>query len=70
MIGDGAMTAGLAYEAMNNAGWLKNRLIVILNDNEMSIAPPVGALSQYLTRLSRIPHKASSAKISRRSCRT
>ena len=45
------MTAGLAYEAMNNAGWLKNRLIVILNDNEMSIAPPVGALSQYLTRL-------------------
>ncbi|MEM9140217.1 MAG: 1-deoxy-D-xylulose-5-phosphate synthase, partial [Pseudomonadota bacterium] len=51
VIGDGAMTAGLAYEAMNNAGWLKNRLIVILNDNEMSIAPPVGALSQYLTRL-------------------
>ena len=51
VIGDGAMTAGLAYEAMNNAGWLKNRLIVIVNDNEMSIAPPVGALSQYLTRL-------------------
>ncbi|MEM7745166.1 MAG: 1-deoxy-D-xylulose-5-phosphate synthase [Pseudomonadota bacterium] len=51
VIGDGAMTAGLAYEAMNNAGWLKNRLIVILNDNEMSIAPPVGALSQYLSRL-------------------
>ena len=51
VIGDGAMTAGLAYEAMNNAGWLKNRLIVILNDNEMSIAPPVGAMSQYLTRL-------------------
>lgn len=51
VIGDGAMTAGLAYEAMNNAGWLKNRLVVILNDNEMSIAPPVGALSQYLTRL-------------------
>ncbi|MEM0988317.1 MAG: 1-deoxy-D-xylulose-5-phosphate synthase [Pseudomonadota bacterium] len=51
VIGDGAMTAGLAYEAMNNAGWLNNRLIVILNDNEMSIAPPVGALSQYLTRL-------------------
>ncbi|MEM7057125.1 MAG: 1-deoxy-D-xylulose-5-phosphate synthase [Pseudomonadota bacterium] len=51
VIGDGAMTAGLAYEAMNNAGWLQNRLIVILNDNEMSIAPPVGALSQYLTRL-------------------
>jgi 1-deoxy-D-xylulose-5-phosphate synthase len=51
VIGDGAMTAGLAYEAMNNAGWLGNRLIVILNDNEMSIAPPVGALSNYLTRL-------------------
>ena len=51
VIGDGAMTAGMAYEAMNNAGWLGNRLIVILNDNEMSIAPPVGALSNYLTRL-------------------
>ncbi|MEM7210831.1 MAG: 1-deoxy-D-xylulose-5-phosphate synthase [Pseudomonadota bacterium] len=51
VIGDGAMTAGLAYEAMNNAGWLKHRLIVILNDNEMSIAPPVGAMSQYLSRL-------------------
>ena len=51
VIGDGAMTAGLAYEAMNNAGWLGNRLIVVLNDNEMSIAPPVGALSNYLTRL-------------------
>ena len=45
VIGDGAMTAGMAYEAMNNAGWLGNRLIVVLNDNEMSIAPPVGALS-------------------------
>ena len=51
VIGDGAMTAGLAYEAMNNAGWLNNRLIVILNDNEMSIAPPVGAMSRYLGRL-------------------
>ncbi len=51
VIGDGAMTAGLAYEAMNNAGWLKHRLIVILNDNEMSIAPPVGAMSSYLSRL-------------------
>ena len=51
VIGDGAMTAGLAYEAMNNAGWLQHRLIVILNDNEMSIAPPVGAMSQYLSRL-------------------
>ena len=51
VIGDGAMTAGMAYEAMNNAGWLGNRLIVVLNDNEMSIAPPVGAMSNYLTRL-------------------
>ena len=51
VIGDGAMTAGLAYEAMNNAGWLGHRLIVILNDNDMSIAPPVGAMSQYLSRL-------------------
>ncbi|MHA1528631.1 MAG: 1-deoxy-D-xylulose-5-phosphate synthase [Alphaproteobacteria bacterium] len=51
VIGDGAMTAGMAYEAMNNAGYLGHRLIVILNDNEMSIAPPVGAMSAYLTRL-------------------
>ena len=51
VIGDGAMSAGLAYEAMNNAGHLKKRLIVILNDNEMSIAPPVGAMSAYLSRL-------------------
>ncbi|MBY8974716.1 1-deoxy-D-xylulose-5-phosphate synthase [Rhodobacteraceae bacterium NNCM2] len=51
VIGDGSMTAGMAYEAMNNAGGLGKRLIVILNDNEMSIAPPVGALSKYLTRL-------------------
>ncbi|MEM7238648.1 MAG: 1-deoxy-D-xylulose-5-phosphate synthase [Pseudomonadota bacterium] len=51
VIGDGAMTAGMAYEALNNAGHLGKRLIVILNDNEMSIAPPVGALSKYLTRL-------------------
>jgi 1-deoxy-D-xylulose-5-phosphate synthase len=51
VIGDGAMSAGMAYEAMNNAGWLKKRLFVILNDNEMSIAPPVGALSAYLSRL-------------------
>jgi 1-deoxy-D-xylulose-5-phosphate synthase len=50
VIGDGAMSAGMAYEAMNNAGSMKNRLIVILNDNDMSIAPPVGALSSYLTR--------------------
>ena len=51
VIGDGAMSAGMAFEAMNNAGHLKKRLIVILNDNEMSIAPPVGALSSYLSRL-------------------
>jgi 1-deoxy-D-xylulose-5-phosphate synthase len=51
VIGDGAMSAGMAYEAMNNAGALKSRLIVILNDNEMSIAPPVGAMSAYLSRL-------------------
>lgn len=51
VIGDGAMSAGMAYEAMNNAGSMKNRLIVILNDNDMSIAPPVGAMSAYLSRL-------------------
>ena len=51
VIGDGAMSAGMAYEAMNNAGHLNKRLIVILNDNEMSIAPPVGAMSSYLSRL-------------------
>ena len=51
VIGDGSMSAGMAYEAMNNAGGLKSRLIVILNDNDMSIAPPVGAMSAYLARL-------------------
>ena len=51
VIGDGSISAGMAYEAMNNAGSSKARLIVILNDNEMSIAPPVGAMSAYLTRL-------------------
>jgi 1-deoxy-D-xylulose-5-phosphate synthase len=51
VIGDGAMSAGMAFEALNNAGHLGKRLIVILNDNEMSIAPPVGALSSYLTSL-------------------
>ena len=51
VIGDGAMSAGMAYEAMNNAGHLGTRLIVILNDNDMSIAPPVGAMSAYLSRL-------------------
>src|SRR5262245_46994698 len=52
VIGDGAMSAGMAYEAMNNAGARHERLIVILNDNDMSIAPPVGALSHYLARIS------------------
>jgi len=51
VIGDGAMSAGMAYEAMNHAGHLRKRLIVVLNDNEMSIAPPVGALSSYLSQL-------------------
>ncbi|MBL1148236.1 MAG: 1-deoxy-D-xylulose-5-phosphate synthase [Pseudomonadota bacterium] len=51
VIGDGAMSAGMAYEAMNNAGAMKNKLIVILNDNDMSIAPPVGAMSAYLSRM-------------------
>jgi len=51
VIGDGAMSAGMAYEAMNNAGSMNSRLIVILNDNDMSIAPPVGAMRSYLVRL-------------------
>ena len=51
VIGDGALSAGMAYEAMNNAGAMNARLIVILNDNNMSIAPPVGAMSSYLARL-------------------
>ena len=49
--GDGAMSAGMAYEAMNNAGSMQSRLVVVLNDNDMSIAPPVGAMSAYLSRL-------------------
>jgi 1-deoxy-D-xylulose-5-phosphate synthase len=51
VIGDGSMSAGMAYEAMNNAGSMKSKLVVILNDNDMSIAPPVGAMSAYLSRL-------------------
>lgn len=51
IIGDGSMSAGMAYEAMNNAGAMASRLVVILNDNDMSIAPPVGAMSAYLSRL-------------------
>ena len=51
VIGDGAMTAGMAFEALNNAGVLDGRLLVILNDNDMSISPPVGALNRYLAQL-------------------
>ena len=51
VIGDGAISAGMAYEALNNAGAEGRRMFVILNDNEMSIAPPVGAMSSYLSRL-------------------
>ena len=51
VIGDGALSAGMAYEALNNAGHLRRKMIVVLNDNEMSIAPPVGAMSSYLSRL-------------------
>lgn len=51
VIGDGSMSAGMAYEAMNNAGSMRSRLLVVLNDNDMSIAPPVGAMSAYLSRL-------------------
>ncbi|TDA93329.1 1-deoxy-D-xylulose-5-phosphate synthase N-terminal domain-containing protein, partial [Halomonas marinisediminis] len=51
VIGDGSISAGMAYEAMNNAGSEKRRLFVILNDNEMSIAPPTGAMSTYLSDL-------------------
>ena len=56
VIGDGAMTGGMAFEALNHAGHLKKRLLVILNDNAMSISPNVGAVSQYLTRLRSDPH--------------
>src|SRR5262249_31498779 len=51
VIGDGAMSAGMAYEALNNAGALKSDLIVVLNDNAMSIAPPVGGMADYFARL-------------------
>jgi len=65
VIGDGAMSAGMAYEALNNAGATSRRLIVILNDNEMSIAPPVGAMSNYLTRLLSSPTYMSIRDIGR-----
>src|SRR5690606_25171015 len=51
IIGDGAMTAGMAFEALNNAGVADGRLLVVLNDNDMSISPPVGALNRYLAQL-------------------
>ena len=68
VIGDGAMSAGMAYEAMNNAGARNERLVVILNDNDMSIAPPVGAMSAYLARLhlrQDLPHPARYRKTAR-----
>src|SRR5689334_23608977 len=65
VIGDGAISAGMAYEALNNAGAMNRRLIVILNDNEMSIAPPVGAMSNYLTRLLSSPMYMSLRDIGR-----
>ena len=58
VIGDGSISAGMAYEAMNNAGSEGRRLFVILNDNEMSIAPPVGAMSSYLSGLYASPFVA------------
>ncbi len=66
IIGDGSMSAGMAFEAMNNAGHLKKRMFVILNDNDMSIAPPVGALSSYLARLYEAEPFAPSACCPRR----
>ncbi len=65
VIGDGAMSAGMAYEAMNNAGHLGSRLIVILNDNDMSIAPPTGAMSAYLSRLVSSKPYASFRKVAK-----
>jgi 1-deoxy-D-xylulose-5-phosphate synthase len=74
VIGDGAMSAGMAYEAMNNAGHLRSRLVVVLNDNDMSIAPPVGAMSAYLSRLlssqSFLGLRELAAKMARRFPRT
>ncbi|MEM1139100.1 MAG: 1-deoxy-D-xylulose-5-phosphate synthase [Pseudomonadota bacterium] len=64
VVGDGALSAGMAYEAMNNAGALGHRLIVILNDNDMSIAPPVGALSHHLRRLAGRAPRPEDAKAS------
>jgi 1-deoxy-D-xylulose-5-phosphate synthase len=66
VIGDGSLSAGMAYEALNNAASTAGRLIVVLNDNAMSIAPPVGAMSDYLSRLRR----ETSAVIERARIRT
>ena len=66
VIGDGAMSAGMAYEAMNNAKQAGNRLVVVLNDNDMSIAPPVGGLSAYLARLVSSEHFLSVREIARK----
>ena len=70
VIGDGAMSAGMAYEAMNNAGAMDSRLIVILNDNDMSIAPPVGAMSAYLVTLIIIESVSESASFGQGDLRT
>src|SRR5688500_11445904 len=69
VIGDGAMSAGMAYEAMNNAEAAGNRLVVILNDNDMSIAPPVGGLSAYLARLGSSASGLEVRKLARRVAR-
>ena len=63
VIGDGAMSAGMAYEAINNAGARDERLIVVLNDNDMSIAPPTGALSAYLARVTSSRHVSAPARL-------
>ncbi len=67
VIGDGALSGGMAFEALNNAGSLDARLIVILNDNDMSIAPPTGAMSAYLARLPRAAPISASANSARSS---
>lgn len=69
VIGDGAITAGMAYEAMNHAGDLGKRLFVILNDNDMSIAPPVGAMSKYLSGLNPLMPFARLAVVGRKGSR-
>ncbi len=70
MIGDGAMSAGMAYEALNNAGALKSRLLVILNDNNMSIAPATGALNTYLNGLAKIGRRTNARSSITSACTT